>query len=139
MSRLTRRVPLAPGAPLSRAGGLKRTGRLPFRSAKRAALRPTERAATQAMLARDGHKCMLSNYGVGPCSGRLTPHHLRKQSQGYDWSLPNLLTLCTLHNEWVERAPDVAYALGLVVRHGDSHADAWARMARRGVTEDRRR
>lgn len=139
MSRLARRTPLRRGAPLARSAGLVRSAPLRARSAKREALRPAELAATQAMLDRDGHRCLLSNYGVGPCSGRLTPHHLTKAWKGWDWSLDNLATLCELHNGWVEDAPDVAWALGLVVRHGETTADAWARMAARGITSGRRR
>lgn len=139
MTGLERRTPLRRGAPLRRTGALVRRAPLRQKSEKRAALRPAEKEATAAMLDRDGHRCLLSNYGVGPCSGVMTPHHLEKQWKGWDWSLRNLVTLCSLHNEWVESAPDVAWALGLVVRNGETQDDAWKRMAERGLTSGRRR
>lgn len=131
---LTRRTPLA------RSSSPLRRVRLRPISRKRAAQIPARQAVREQVLARDGHRCMLSNYGVGPCSGRLEMHELRKASQASDtYTVENGLTLCSLHNQWVEDAPDVAWALGLVIRRGDPLGLAAERRLARGITVDRRR
>lgn len=109
-------------------------------SAGRRADLPRRQAVRELVFTRDGHRCMLSNYGVGPCSGRLEMHELRKASQTSDgYTVDNGLTLCTEHNQWVERAGDVAHSLGLVIRRGDPEGLAAARRIARGITAERRR
>lgn len=47
-------------------------------------------------------------------------HERRKRSSGGSLTvLANLMPACTWHNQWVEREPDIARRLGLVVRPGD--------------------
>lgn len=79
---------------------------------------------------RDGG-CILAGRGLlGPCGGApMTPHHLLKASQGGRYEYANLVTLCARHNTAVEDHPNEAHALGLVVRHGETVADADAAMA----------
>lgn len=131
-----KRSPLPPRrTPLAR--GVKRL-------ARRTRLRPVSqhrqrealgRAAVRAaVFERDGWRCWMAGRLFGspaserewwvPCHGGLTLHHLRKASQGGDYSAENGITLCVRHNEWVEEAPTVAHTLGLVVRRGEAAADA---------------
>ena len=47
-------------------------------------------------------------------------HERRKRSSGGSLTvLANLMPACTWHNQWVEREPELAHRLGLVVRSGD--------------------
>lgn len=47
-------------------------------------------------------------------------HERRKRSSGGSLKvLANLMPACTWHNQWVEREPELAHRLGLVVRPGD--------------------
>ena len=47
-------------------------------------------------------------------------HERRKRSSGGSLTvLANLMPACTWHNQWVEREPELAHRLGLVVRPGD--------------------
>jgi hypothetical protein len=89
---------------------------------------------------RDGHRCILAHppspvdtISAGRCIGKLTPHHLRKQGQGGPWAAVNIVTLCTRHNGWVEQFPSLAHDLGLVIRTGETYADAWGRMRAAGL------
>lgn len=117
-------------------------------SAKRAAAAPDREAARAALYSRDGTRCRLLGVSVArvtvessphhfpsipPCFGRPTPHHLRKQGQGGSWDLTNLLVLCSLHNEWVERERPLAWHLGLVVNRGDEPLDCWRRLRASGL------
>lgn len=112
---------------------MKRT-RLRSTSAKRAAARVAAEPLVQQVFARD-RGCVLAEHQAlaGPCIGRLTPHHLRKQGQGGPWTLTNIVALCARHNGWVEQHPDQAHELGLVIRHGETYLDAWAAMRRTGI------
>ncbi len=100
------------------------------------------RLAVEDVVDRDGGCVAAARWFVvdgvdidaGPCFGRLTAHELRKRSQGGDprdvW---NCSCLCSGHNSWVEDEPAEAHALGLVVRGGESVADARARQKAAGV------
>ncbi len=109
---------------------MKRTRLRPI-SRKRAAERPARAAVWAAVLERD-RRCALApaSYthpgAVPACSGPLTPHHLRKASQGGGSTERNLVVCCTLHQVWIEDYPDDAYALGLVARRGDPGYDKLA-------------
>lgn len=136
---------------------MKRTRLRPV-SGKRRAARSDAEPVVQQVYSRDGHRCVLAPgnramftlmvsgrqngkralaeafAAVGKCAGQaLTPHHLCKAGQGGPWSPENLVTLCSAHNRWVEDEPDHAHALGLVIRAGESYADAWAAMRRAGI------
>jgi hypothetical protein len=73
---------------------------------------------------RDLYLCRLSPFGSlnqdgrdwGPCFGiPQTPHHLLKEVHGGEYTLDNLVTLCSGHNQMVEDYPDAAHAIGLVI------------------------
>jgi hypothetical protein len=112
---------------------VKRT-RLRSVSAKRAAARVWAEPLVQQVYDRD-RCCILTGHQAlaGQCLGRLTPHHLRKQGQGGPWTLTNIVALCARHNGWVENHPDLAHDMGLVIRTGETYADAWAAMRRAGI------
>lgn len=136
---LTRRTPLRRGRPLARGNGLARTGaplrrtRLAPISARRRADLPRRARVRDDVHARDGG-CLLEQYGIGPCGGRLELHELRKASQGDDtYTAANGVSLCTIHNGWVEDNPLLAHVLGLVIRAGDDPADATARRRAHGL------
>lgn len=136
---LSRRTPLRRGAPLARGNGLARTGaplrrtRLSPISARRRADLPRRAQVRDDVHARDGG-CLLEHYGIGPCGGRLELHELRKASQGDDtYTFDNGVSLCTVHNQWVEDNPTLAHLLGLVIRAGDNPADATARRQAHGL------
>lgn len=63
--------------------------------------------------------------GIRDCNGRQQGlHELRKRSAGGSLDNPsNLLGACIPCNGWVERWPDLAHRLGLVVRPGDPEWD----------------
>lgn len=84
-------------------------------------------------LLRDAHRRRLPSFDVPPCFGSLTPHHLRKDGQGGDYTPDNIVCLCVLHNGWVEDQPNTAEALGLVVRREVTHAVAAARREACGI------
>lgn len=67
-----------------------------------------------AVFARDGFRCQAAGLDFGECFGSLTPHHLLKASQGGRYTVDNLLTLCSAHNDRVEDYPLRARQLGLV-------------------------
>lgn len=81
----------------------------------------SERAAVRAaVFERDGHRCVVHGLpDAGPCHGPLTPHHVRKASQGGAYAVSNLVAACEGHNSAIEDRPDWAHAHGLVLRHGD--------------------
>ena len=124
-SRLERKTPLARGdKPLKRgkplnAGGssLKRSGGLaPMSDARRAQL-PARAVVRAAVFERDNHQCRIAPLLTGEwsrCFGRLTAHHLKKESQGGNYTMGNLISACVFHNDWVEDQPELARQLGLV-------------------------
>jgi hypothetical protein len=103
------------GKPLQAKTALKRgTTRLkPISDAKRAQ-RPAKNAVTRQVFERDGYRCQIAPLVEEPCFGRLTPHHLKKEGQGGEHSMSNLIAACVFHNDWVEDHPIKAKALGLV-------------------------
>lgn len=107
-----------------------------YRSAKTAAERADAQAVIDKVYARDGG-CLLAGHDddpvVGPCRGVLTPHHLRKDGQGGAWSPGNIVTLCAGHNSWVEDHPVEAWTRGLVIKNGETTAEAWEAMATAGL------
>jgi hypothetical protein len=115
------------GGFLPRVTPLKRGGRLSPTSQARIADLPRRKEIREAVFARDGG-CLMSPWrGMneqgrdwGPCVGVLTPYHLLKASQGGDYSMDNLITLCSMHNGMVEDFPKAAAALGLVIRSWES-------------------
>lgn len=89
----------------------------------------------EAVFARD-RGCLLARH-LGGCFGELTAHHLRKDGQGGAYAEENLVTLCSFHNDtWVEGNPLEAHRLGLVVRRGETVADAWKRMREHHLVPD---
>lgn len=96
--------------------------RLPAESNKRASQRSERGAVRAKVFERHDNTCMLLDLDVGHvCSGPLTPHHLRKASQGGAYSEDNMAPLCAGGNTWVEDAPFIAWKLGLVVRAGEEN------------------
>lgn len=88
-------------------------------SARQRARIAARRPATLEVLERDGH-CRLRDMLVGhKCLGPLGPHHLHKQSAGGGDDPEGMVALCSAANSWVENNPDLAHALGLVIRRGD--------------------
>lgn len=93
---------------------------------------------------RDSYRCALRDVaGAGRCYGPLTPHHRRKASQGGGYTLANLRTLCSHHNDLLESRADVAAIgeeLGLVVRRspGSRNPESSAALSHPSVTLDRR-
>lgn len=88
---------------------------------------------TLRVIQRD-RRCILAGHpDAGPCFGPLTPHHLRKQSQGGAWTMGNMVTLCAAMNSWVEDQPRKAHELGLVIRHGETEEEAWEKMRSAGL------
>jgi len=81
------------------------------------------KAAVRAeVFARDG-ACVLRDKGFGKCYGRLTPHHVRKASQGGTFTADNLVALCAWHNDLLEIDADAAkraHTLGIVRRSGEA-------------------
>lgn len=85
---------------------LARRTRLRAVSAKRRAERE-ERAQIRLMVfARDRWECQASLIPemarYHQCSGRLTPHHIWKASQGGGYTMENLVTLCDVANDLLE-------------------------------------
>lgn len=108
----------------------------PLRQRKRRS--PAELATRNAVFARDGY-CRLAGSTLGPCIGeRLTPHHLRKEGQGGQYTMRNLLTLCAGHNSRIEtmRRAD-GEAAGLVIPHAyaDDVGTAWHRLQLAGIVD----
>ncbi len=101
----------------------RRTGRLPAKSDKRRLDLARRQAVILAVLERDGCTCRAKDLGFGPCWGPLTPHHLKKASQGGPFVPSNLVTLCSSHNTRVEDEPTRARQLGLVVYAWEATAD----------------
>lgn len=109
--------------------------RLPARSAKRVKADRAKPEIRRAVFDRDGWTCRLKDTTdvlAHSCSG-LTVHHLLKASQGGEYTEENLVTLCSVANDLIEDHPQRAWELGLVVRQGESTADAWVRMTAAGL------
>jgi hypothetical protein len=134
---MNRNKPLRADPDKTRAWQRRSRKPLAAKSAKRAAKRPAEREVTEIVYGRDGGCVLRSMPRLGDevplCGGPLTPHHLSKQSKGYDWSEDNLVALCSTHNGWVEDEPDLARTLGLVVTWGLDHAEARRRRIAAGL------
>ncbi len=70
---------------------------------------------------RDTWQCWVSHRPamaliMGGCYGAVNGHEIVKRSQWRDGILEpkNILMLCNLHNEFVEREPDIAHKFGLM-------------------------
>lgn len=113
--RMERKSRLRSGKPPERRSGLQRSGRIKPRSEARKAA-AAERAKIWGQVAlRDNFSCRIAPLVPDvACFGRLTPHHLRKASQGGEFTPDNLIAACQFHNDWVETEPARARALGLV-------------------------
>lgn len=76
----------------------------------------------QAVFDRDG-RCLLADLpGAGRCFGHITVHHRRKAGQGGAYTMANLVSGCSHHNDELEADADlaaVAREWGFVVRRGD--------------------
>lgn len=91
-----------------------------FKTERHKPTRQEKAEIRERVFARDGH-CQLTGYS--PCFGALTPHHRRKASQGGEYSVKNLVTLCAHHNDELEADPELAVigrGLGLVLKAGDT-------------------
>lgn len=123
------------GGSLRRRSSLKATsvnGRKRFVAADKANhARARHKATREAVFARDG-ACLIANAvaagydsTAGECGGRLrTYHHLRKAGQGGTYTELNGVTLCSVHNDWVEDHPTLARHVGLVVMPGITFEEA---------------
>lgn len=134
---LARKTPLRSQSQLTPDKPLARRSRLAPVSAKRRAEHKASRPVVALVFERD-RGCLASRRPdvCGPCSGPLTPHHVRKDSQGGAWDLDNLVSLCWAHNcVWVEGNPAEAHALGLVARRGEPITYAWERMRAAGLVD----
>lgn len=71
------------------------------------------------------------------CLGRHeAPHHLRKTGQGGSKINPaNMVACCNPCNGWIEDEPELARALGLVIREGDPSWEALGRRADKSPTD----
>jgi hypothetical protein len=98
----------------------KSSKRIKAMSDKRRKANESHAVIREAVFARDSHLCRLRGVQeAGECFGVLTPHHVRKASQGGTYSPENLVALCAHHNEQLEADADLdrlARQLGLVVR-----------------------
>lgn len=111
---------------MKRGGPLRR--KTPLRSTygtRRSETEAADRFVVRALVfARDGYRCRLADVdGAGRCFGPLTPHHVRKASQGGEYTPANLAVLCAHHNDEIEADADLAAlarTLGLVRRRGDA-------------------
>lgn len=120
--------------PLRRTGGPKRSGRVRVVSSKRAAESDDRRDVRMALFVRDQGRCALAGVtDAGRCVGPWSAHHVVKAWKRPPYTLDVLVTLCTGHNEWVENEPTRAHSLGLVVREGETLADAADRRRAAGV------
>lgn len=96
--------------------------RLPAMSDRRRAELPARAAVRAETLARDGGCRLAGVDGAGECWGRLTFQHVRKASQGGEFTPENGAALCWGHNERIEADADLAAlarSLGLVKLAGD--------------------
>lgn len=118
-------------SPLLRKTPIRRSGRLNPVSPKRKAQKDERAEIRDRVFARDSYRCLL--WFDHNCEGGLTPHHLRKASQGGPYAVSNLVTLCAYANGLVEDEPDWTHRLGLVVRNGESLEEAWDRMHAAGL------
>jgi hypothetical protein len=119
---LLRRIPLRTNPDTTRAWRNRTAAPLPAESIRRRSERRDRAHVRAVVFTRDDYRCRLAGIAVpdvGPCWGPLTPHHLRKASQGGAYTADNLVALCAGHNCWVEDHPDTAHRLGLVRRAGD--------------------
>lgn len=135
---LKRGKPLKPGKALARTGRLKPGKRLAPVSDRRLAERPERAEMRDLVFTRDGRVCRLAGFRhpgwPDGCMGQLTVHHLRKEGQGGPYTLPNLLTLCRRHNDWVEEAPRALVSdLGLVMSAGETYPQIWHRLIVAGI------
>ena len=126
-----RTVTLRRDTPKARKWASGRRTPLRSRGARRTAEKPSESKVKALVFARDYQTCRLAWHQDSKCTGRLTPHHLRKASAGGAYIVENLVTLCAGHNGWVEDNPDEATMLGLVVREGDPGWESLGRRANR--------
>lgn len=114
---------------------MKRT-RLKPMSAKRRAGAAEGAKIRRQVFARDRFRCLLEGHpGVPRCHGPITPHHMRKAGQGGAYTMVNLVTLCAGHNDWLEEADGARFGeeVGLVIRRGRTHEEAWALLIRAGL------
>ena len=130
--RLERRTPLRSGSKgLDRGKGLARTGG-PKPKPKPKAQRDAEAEVRRIVFARDGG-CLMARIEPEECYGRLTMHHLRKASQGGEYTVENGVTACCHHNEAVEMDPPRYRRLGLVVTNAIPPEEALARRVAAGL------
>jgi hypothetical protein len=109
------------------------------------ALDSDEKTVQRAVFERDGHRCQLyyfvglrldvelGEFEVPRCQGPNTFHHRRKASAQGAYVEANGVTLCALHNRWVEDHPDRAVLVLplLVVREADPEWESLGRRANR--------
>lgn len=115
---------------------MRRSRRVKPISDKRAAERRARDAVRLEVFRRD-QRCLLAGYPANPrcLAPMLTPHHLRKAGQGGAYTLENLVALCAGHNDWLEtrEGAQIGEALGLVIRRGRTHDEAWTLMQAAGL------
>ena len=83
-------------------------------SAKRRSEAGARAAVRAEVFERDGWRCQIQPLVGDRCFGPLTPHHLKKASQGGAYTAENFTSACAYHNVWVEDHPVRAKELGLV-------------------------
>lgn len=137
-----RRTPLPPRAskPLKRTAIKKSTKPIRPTSRNRKAKQTDRDEVREQTFRRDGYRCRLGGIpGAGPCFGRLTFHHRRKDGQGGEYTVDNGATLCQGHNDELEADADLALlgrTLGLVLKRGDewtvTHERFWSLVDRDG-------
>jgi len=116
---------------------VKRT-RINAMSEKRRARQEEGAKVRQQVFQRDRFRCLLDGRPhptVPRCHGPATVHHMRKAGQGGAYSMVNLVTLCAGHNDWLEEADGARFgeAVGLVIRRGTTHDEAWAALEQAGL------
>lgn len=110
--------------------------RIAPQSAKRRSEASARSDVREAVFNRDGYRCVLDGLEGHRCGGPLTPHHIRKASQGGPYEPGNMISLCASANREVEDRPDWAWRLGLVIRNGESAHDAGMRRRTAGLPVD---
>lgn len=111
---MKRSAPLRSDPAKTRAWQRRSAKPLPKMSEKVRADQPRRRKVREAVYERDGGCVLLRISTDHDCMGSpLTPHHIRKASQGGPYDESNLVSICAIGNSWLEIDRPAARALGL--------------------------